>query len=634
MAERARVTISDVAKAAAVSPATVSRVMNGQTTVDPVLAERVRRVASELAYHPSSAARSLSLGRTQAIAVLVPELGNPMFQRIVEGIMESASAAGYRVLVTETGPDPDLELQMARDARARCDAVLWVSPRATDEALVPTLAEIQPALVVGRPAGSAVCPPGLTIDYRAGIHIAVDHLIGLGHQDIVYLGGPAESSGDRARRDAWEEVQADHPYLRVVSLRAGYQMQDGFEAAPRVLDTGASAVVAFNDLVAFGLLSHFGQVGVSVPRDVSVVGFDDIDLAGFALPALTTLGVGHRALGDLAWQQLAGLLTGSEQPAGAPFAPRLVARNSTGAAPAAKSRAAHQRQRGRAAIPPQWRTTAGREALLAGDLELAAYHDGSGMPTVHARRPYLHPLRTLGGRVVTAAHPENHRHQYGLSLAPPEVNGTSFWGGRTYVPGSGATLLPNHGQQIVQDHRVVEGDEAALEERLAWLTQTGEVLLEEQRKLSASLLPDGGGWALTWRSVLTASSGDLTFSSPGVRGRPGAGYAGLFWRFAEGRVERLIAPDGEGEPAINGRVVPWVAGVNAQDPLTVVFTQLPGEERPWFGRTSDYTGLGPSLAWDRPLTLPAGESLTLGLRVLLLDALLDRDEIDELTRAT
>ena len=268
VSERARVTISDVAKAASVSCDRFARDERpGAPTVDPVLAERVRRVAQELAYHPSSAARSLSLGRTQTIAVLVPEMGNPMFQRIVEGITESASAAGYRVLVTETGPDPETELQVARDARARCDAVLWVSPRASDEALVPALAEIQPALVVGRPAGAAVCPPGLTIDYRSGIIIAVDHLIGLGHQDIVYLGGPSASSGDRARREAWDEVQERHPYLRVVSLRAGYDMKEA-SRPPRVLDTGASAVIAFNDLVAFGMLSHFGRVGVSVPRDL------------------------------------------------------------------------------------------------------------------------------------------------------------------------------------------------------------------------------------------------------------------------------------------------------------------------------------------------------------------------------
>lgn len=634
MSERARVTISDVAKAASVSPATVSRVMNGQTTVDPVLAERVRRVAQELAYHPSSAARSLSLGRTQTIAVLVPEMGNPMFQRIVEGITESASAAGYRVLVTETGPDPETELQVARDARARCDAVLWVSPRASDEALVPALAEIQPALVVGRPAGAAVCPPGLTIDYRSGIIIAVDHLIGLGHQDIVYLGGPSASSGDRARREAWDEVQERHPYLRVVSLRAGYDMKDGFEAAPRVLDTGASAVIAFNDLVAFGMLSHFGRVGVSVPRDLSVVGFDDIDLAGYSVPALTTLGIPHHDLGVQAWRQLAGLLSGAQQPAGQPLAPRLVVRQSTGPAPLAKSRAAQQRRSGRAAASLVWRGTPDGDALAAGEFDLAEYHDGRAMPAVHARRPYLHPIRTLGGRVLTAAHPENYRHQYGLSLAPPDVNGTSFWGGRTYVPGSGHTLLPNHGQQISTSRRTFDGapDAAAtLAETLSWLTENGDPLLSEERTLAARLLPEGPGWVLSWRSVLTASAGDLTFASPSVRGRPGAGYAGLFWRFGESRIERLFAPSGDGEAGINGRPHPWVAGVSGgASPLTVVFTQGPGEERPWFLRASDYTGIGPSLAWDRPLTLPAGESLTLGLDAFLLDASLTREQIEAL----
>ena len=622
-----------MAKAAAVSSATVSRVMNGQTTVDPALAERVRQVARRLAYHPSSAARSLSLGRTQTIAVLVPELGNPMFQQVVEGITRAASASRYRVLVTETGAEPEIELQVARDARARCDAVLWVSPRATDDRLGPTLAEIQPALVVGRPAGTTVCPPGLTIDYRAGVIAAADHLIGLGHRDIVYLGGPVESSGDRARREAWDEVQADHPSLRVVSLRAGYQLQDGFEAAPRVLDTGASAVVAFNDLVAFGLLSHFGRIGVSVPGDVSVVGFDDIDLSRFSVPPLTTLGVAHHALGAVAWQRLAALLGGADTAPGEPFRPALVHRQSTGPAPLGKSHAAPAGPRRVPQGAPRWHARPEGDVLAAGEVELAVYHDGAALPVVHARRPYLHPIRTLSGRVLTAARPENYRHQYGLSLAPPDVNGTSFWGGRTYVRGLGHTLLPNHGRQLSvsrEVHPPTAHRPTGLKETLTWLSQAGEPLLSENRRLSASVLPGPHpGWVLAWESELTAGQTDLVFTSPAAHGRSGAGYAGLFWRFADGRLERLITADGEGEAAINGRPATWVAGVGGPaGPLTIVFTQPPGESRPWFCRASDYTGLGPSLAWDRPLTLPAGESLTLGLRAIIVDALLDRDAIE------
>lgn len=613
------------------SSATVSRVMNGQASVDPVLAERVRRVAAELSYHPSSAARALSLGRTQAIGVLVPELGNPMFQRIVEGITESASEAGYRVLITETGPDPTVELHVAPDVRARCDALVWISPRATDEALEATLTEIQPALVVGRPDASAVCPPGLSIDYRAGIHAAAEHLIGLGHQEIVYLSGPAQSSGDRARREAWDQVQAEHPSLRVVTLRAGYRLQDGYAAAPRVLDTGASAVVAFNDLVAFGLLGHFGQIGVAVPRDISVVGFDDIDLSAFSQPALTTLGVGHDVLGRAAWTELAARLAGAGVTTGAPFAPRLVVRNSTGPAPVAKSRRATRRRVDGTVTAPHWVGASGREALVTGDLELAAYPDGSTMPAVHAPRPHLHPVRSLGGRVLTAARPDTHRHQYGLSLAPPDVNGTSFWGGRTFVSGSGATLLPNHGRQVSLSREITpHGDGAQLTEHLSWLTPDGLELLAEHRTLSAALLPGGSGWSLTWRSRLRATGAHLTFRSPAQHGRLGAGYSGLLWRFAEGVVQRLITPSGEGETAVNGHRARWVAAVNHTDPLSVVFAQLPGEERPWFGRTSDYIGVGTALAWDGPLTLPAGASLTLGLRVLIADEVLSPDQVDAL----
>ena len=189
-----RATITDVAREAGVSRATVSRVMNGRNTVDPALAERVQQAANQLDYRPSSIARSLSLGRTQTIAVLIPELDNPMFQRVLQGFTEACGAQGYRVLVANTGDDAELEMATAVEARHRCDALLMVAPRASDEALMDLLPQLQPAVVLGRQPTSEIDVPSLTIDYAAGVQDAVEHLTGLGHRRLLYVSGPAAAT--------------------------------------------------------------------------------------------------------------------------------------------------------------------------------------------------------------------------------------------------------------------------------------------------------------------------------------------------------------------------------------------------------------------------------------------------------
>jgi len=326
-----RATITDVATAAGVSRATVSRVMNGRSTVDPELAERVQRAAAELAYRPNSVARSLSLGRTFTVAVLIPELDNPMFQRVLQGFTAASGPAGYRVLVANTGDDPAAEIAAAVEARHRCDAIMLVAPRSDDEALTAVLQQLEPAVVLGRPPSTAVDVPSLSIDYAAGVETAVEHLVGLGHTDLLYLAGPSVSSSNRRRLEGLHRALQRHGGdVTVTELTAGAHLDDGHRSAAAVAAAPQTAVIAYNDLVAFGLSVGLAELGVSVPGEKSIVGFDDIELARYAAPPLTTLAVPHLELGSRAWAHLAAVLAGETGPVATPYVPELVVRESTG----------------------------------------------------------------------------------------------------------------------------------------------------------------------------------------------------------------------------------------------------------------------------------------------------------------
>ena len=181
-------TIGDVARAAGVSRATVSRVLNGRSTVDPALVARVESAISQLAYSPSETARNLSLGRTNTIAVVVPDLGNPMFQAILHGVTLGAAEDGFQVLVGDTQERAEVERRVALDARRRCDALLLCAPRMADDDLVAVLADAAPIALINRVVDTPVHQ--LALDYRHAIGLVADHLAGLGHRRVIYLGGP------------------------------------------------------------------------------------------------------------------------------------------------------------------------------------------------------------------------------------------------------------------------------------------------------------------------------------------------------------------------------------------------------------------------------------------------------------
>lgn len=638
-------TITQVAEAAGVSRATVSRVLNGRTSVAPSIGVRVREAADRLHYRPNLTARNLSTGRTMTIALVLPDLGNPMFQSVLRSLSRAAEAEGYSVLVAEA-LTPQKEAAIARDARRQCDAVVLVSPRMDDVELDELVEQISPVVVLNRRSPVSQFAT-VSIDYANGMSQLVEHLQGLGHHDLLYVAGPPRSAAHRARLGALNSLGDTNVSLTVRSIRGGSTMTDGYGVAEQVLTSGSTAVVAFNDLVAFGILARLNEFGVDVPGDISVTGFDGIELSRFAVPALTTVDQDELDTGAVAWTLLGRQLDGSAEASISDeviLQPRLVIGDSTGRVPPSRVPVVGSARTdvGRPAAvltdkPLGWVREGQDWTLLHGGTLLGAAVTGASMPPVHSPRPHLHPVRSLNGRALTVTMPVDHRHHFGASLALPDVNGTTYWGGRTFVEGRGSTLLSNHGVQKTLESGTADNGRD-LRSRVRWLAHDTHDLLLEQRSQSAFLLPGQYGWGLTWRSRLEADAEPLHLTSPANRGRMGAGYGGLFWRLPSADETRILVEEGQGESIAHGSSSNFIIiqrrhGADWTSLVLVQDVQAQGRIDPWFVRSTDYVGIGTSLAWSQPRDIPVGEALTVHVHAAILDHAVTAEEIPGLLTA-
>lgn len=243
-------------------------------------------------------------------------------------------------------------------------------------------------------------------------------------------------------------------------------------------------------------------------------------------------------------------------------------------------------------------------------------------------RPYLHPVTTLAGIPVTEERPADHIHHLGTSVAVPDVAGHNFWGGRTFVRDQGPTVLDNHGVQRHLGWKLRDPD--GFVEELSWEAGDTELLREHRTVAAAELSP--AAWALDFSFSLTnRGTSDLSIGSPATNGRPGAGYGGFFWRAPKEASAPAVfsgSADGEadGEEAVHGKAADWVA--MSGDGWTLVFAGATEETRrdPWFVRTTEYPGVGSSLAADRRLPVPAGATIVRRVVTVIADGRLGRDE--------
>lgn len=323
-------TIRDVAARAGVSPATVSRVFTRPDAVAPDTRRRVLDAVEELRYTPNPVARSLARRRTGNLGIVVPDIANSYSAMIIKAVQLEARRAGYALFVAASEEFLDDEERVARALAPQVDGLLLASPLGPD-AYLRELAELVPVVVTNRLVDDV---PSVVAESAETTGHAVEHLHALGHRDIAYLAGPDGYSN--TRRLAGLRDAGDRLGLRPVVLGPfAARFSSGVRAADLVLAAGVTAVVAFNDDIAAGLLNRFADRGVRVPDHVSVVGHDDTALAEMVTPRLTTVRIPAGAAGVAAAQMLIAHLRGDNgTPRRSELSSELIVRGSTGPAPA------------------------------------------------------------------------------------------------------------------------------------------------------------------------------------------------------------------------------------------------------------------------------------------------------------
>jgi LacI family transcriptional regulator len=289
----AAISIRDVAKRAGVSIATVSRTVNGISTVNEELAARVWKAVEEVGYLPNTQARALVSGRSRMLGLIVSEITNPFFPELVQEFENIAVTQGYEVLIGSTNYEPvRTEALIRRMLQRNVDGVA-VMTFGIEEELVQKLVEREFPLVFVDAGPNLPNIRILKVDYGEGIREAVQHLAALGHREIAFFSGPLHLRSALARRDAFRKSMAELG-LTVPSenmIEGTHTMEGGIAATERflMLDPLPTAIICSNDMTAIGVLHGLHRTTHKVPEDISVVGFDDIHLAQFMLPPLTTV---------------------------------------------------------------------------------------------------------------------------------------------------------------------------------------------------------------------------------------------------------------------------------------------------------------------------------------------------------
>jgi DNA-binding LacI/PurR family transcriptional regulator len=324
-------TIRDVARLAGVSASTVSRALSLPDVVNAATRSRVQQAAAQLGYQPNKAARGLITGRTGNIGLVVPDLANPFFPSVVKGVQARARANDLAVFLADTDEDATAEVGLVHALAKQVDGLILCSPRAGDDELVAVAQETNVVLVNRLVEGV----PAVTFDNGGGMRQAIAHLAALGHRRIAWVGGPA-TSWSNAQRFIGLHTAAVECGVELVPVGQFAPTYDGgVAAADQAVATGASAVVTYNDLVAIGLLARLHARGIDVPGEVSVLGIDDIAMAGMSRPALTTVRLPKQKAGELAVELLLELLeTQPDDPDAGPgrrvLPGELMVRDSTG----------------------------------------------------------------------------------------------------------------------------------------------------------------------------------------------------------------------------------------------------------------------------------------------------------------
>jgi LacI family transcriptional regulator len=325
-------TLEEVARSARVSTATVSRVLNGTGPVKKSTQARVLRVMQELKYSPNLHAQSLAGGRSRSIGVIVSNIENPFFLDVYKTVEAGAHDAGYEVIMANTGYSPERLVTSIRLMLGRRLAGLAAVVSEMDATLIQELSGQRIPVVfydVGTPSRNIT---NIRVDYRSGMAKLASYLYSLGHRRVGYVGHHSSLGPINERAQTLRDATDRHPGLEVETATDADSLEGGREAARTLLARSprATALVCVNDVMAVGALRELRARGLRVPEDVSVTGFDNVTLAQFAVPALTTVHIPREQIG----RTICDCLMRDDGPRDREFVvePELVVRDSTGPA--------------------------------------------------------------------------------------------------------------------------------------------------------------------------------------------------------------------------------------------------------------------------------------------------------------
>ncbi len=310
------VTIRDVARAAGVSIATVSRVLNDAARVTDETRDRVRSVVDKLGYSPHGGARSLITRRTRTLGVLLPELSGEFFSEFLRGIDETAKRQGFLTLVTSARREANEIAAAVSNMRGRVDGFLAVSPSVAARATLAEVAERYPTVLVG--AGSDVGEfAALSVNNFQGAASMMKHLLQVGHRKIAFIRGPVGQVDAGERLHAVREVANFYEQCELIELMGEFRFDTAYDVVAELLrttnaETRPDAIFCANDTMAIGALAAIRDAGLRVPDDIALAGFDELPVTRFLSPPLTTVRMPIFQLGERAAMRLIDTLRSGE----------------------------------------------------------------------------------------------------------------------------------------------------------------------------------------------------------------------------------------------------------------------------------------------------------------------------------
>ncbi|HEY9064239.1 MAG TPA: LacI family DNA-binding transcriptional regulator [Burkholderiaceae bacterium] len=325
-------TIRDVAQHAQVSVTTVSHVLNSTRFVSEDATSRVQAAIAALNYVPSAVARSLKSSRTHTVGMMIPNNSNPYFAEIIRGIEDACFAAGFNVILCNSDDDPHKQAAYVRVlSEKQVDGLIVLSSGGDPDLLDMLRNASMPQVVVDRELEDLAADL-VEVDHEGGARLAVEHLIALGHTRIACIAGPLALSPARQRVQGWRGAlaAAGLPGDETLVAIGSFTAEGGHAAMRALLERRPSAVFASNDLMAIGAICAAAEAGLRVPQDLSVIGFDDIALAAFSNPPLTTIAQPKHQTGELAARMLLQRIAKPKRPLQREILrPTLVLRRST-----------------------------------------------------------------------------------------------------------------------------------------------------------------------------------------------------------------------------------------------------------------------------------------------------------------